>query len=150
MKFHFNGPHHFELTIPMRLISEANSSDHWAVKRKRRQSIDYYFLMHWNVKSPKILLPCVVQLSRYAPRGLDEDNLIHAFKGLKDTIADKIIPGLAKGRADGSKEICWEYYQFRTKDKKYAISIHICSQQADSPIPEAHEPLEQASHDAQT
>jgi len=54
-----------------------------------------------------------IKLIRHAPRELDDDNLNYAFKHIRDTVADLIIPGLAPGRADG--KLHFTYGQQRSK-----------------------------------
>ncbi len=74
----------------------------------------------------KCVLPCFVKMVRIAPRELDEEeNLRMSFKYIKDYIADFLIPGLARGRADGDKRIKWDYGQEKGKPKQYSIRIEI-------------------------
>lgn len=58
-----------------------------------------------------------------APRLWDETNYIYSCKGVQDSIADLLIPGLAPGRADGSKDITWVYKQEKSKIKGVRIQI---------------------------
>jgi hypothetical protein len=44
-------------------------------------------------------------------RYLDDDNLISAFKTVRDTIADWLTPGLAPGQADNNKGLTWHCQQ---------------------------------------
>ena len=68
--------------------------------------------------------PCKVILTRVAPRSLDvEDNLPMALKTAKDAVADVICPGLAPGRADGNKNIKWEFAQRKGLPKTYSLEI---------------------------
>jgi hypothetical protein len=113
--------------IPMKIISESNNFDHWTKKRKRSIVHKERIWNEWIIQGkPEIIPPCIVKLSRIAPRMLDEeDNLRTAFKHIKDHIADIIIPFLAPGRADGNKGIKWEFNQYKGKPKEYALQIEI-------------------------
>lgn len=61
-------------------------------------------------------------LVRYSPRKLDDDNLIAAFKWIRDAIADLIKPGFKPGRADANDDIVFKYSQEKSVDK-YVIII---------------------------
>ena len=98
----------------MDIVSEANNRDHWTTKRKRRILHDHLIRKYWSWKKPiNLKLPCIIILSRVAMRKLDDDNLQTALKGIRDTIADLILPGLSKGKADGDPRLKWEYGQIR-------------------------------------
>ena len=102
------------LEIPMTsIVSESNCSDHWTKKRKRRIMHDRIIRMCWTSKGVRMKLPCAVKLSRVGPRKMDDDNLRGALKSIRDTIADLILPGMAKGRADGDVRIEWLYDQIK-------------------------------------
>src|SRR5574338_709033 len=126
----------FKIKIPIRIESEANMggkrsgrliSSHWSQKFKRNRTQKFCVGLDLLASGYKPNLPCCVKLVRIAPRNLDEDNLIYAFKKIKDVVADYIIPGLAPGRADGDKRIKWEYDQEKGEPKEYAIRIEIIS-----------------------
>lgn len=110
-------------TIPYRLKSESNLREHWLAKAKRhtreRDMIKLYLRDH----EPN--LPCLVQLIRIAPRRFDDDNLVSAFKHIRDCISEHLIPNLAKGRADADPRIKWAYGQQNGKPKEYEIRIEI-------------------------
>jgi hypothetical protein len=114
-------------TVPIRTVSEANNSDHWSVKRKRRRDNEFFVSQYFNTntQSKKVSLPCRVILTRIAPLELDYDNLVFSFKGIRDCIADKLIPDLAAGRADGDRRISWDYSQEKGSPGQYAIRVDI-------------------------
>lgn len=113
--------------IPYKLPSEANISDHWTKKLKRKKKIQE-LLLAYLPDLRNCPLPCKVVLTRIAPRKLDtSDNLPMSFKATKDFIADKLIPGKAAGRADDDERITWEYRQEKGKPREYAILIEIIS-----------------------
>lgn len=54
----------------------------------------------------------------------EDDNLRMAFKGIKDAIADLIVPGLQAGRADDAIfGISWRYSQTTAKMNGVRITI---------------------------
>ena len=116
-------------TIPLHTVSEANINCHWANKKKKQRKKDAHFFVgayfNSHSKGKQITLPCKVILTRIAPRGFDYDNLVASFKAIRDRLADKIIPGLAPGRADGDERINWEYHQEKGKPNQYAVRVEI-------------------------
>lgn len=116
-----------EWLLPIKLISEANNTDHWTKKRTRNKHIEKIIWWKWNDSQQDIQLPCQIILTRIAPRELDYDNLIHAFKHIRDSIANIIHPNLAPGQADSKKDISWDYKQEKGKPKEYAVMIEIIS-----------------------
>ena len=110
------------ITIPVRIRSEANIQEHWTKKYKRKKIIQQAIRYIWNSSSIRnVKLPVTITLIRLAPRTLDDDNLVAAFKSARDTVADLLIPGLAPGRADDNPKIKFEYKQM--KSKEYAFKI---------------------------
>ena len=114
-----------EVEIPLELPSLANASWHWSKKHKVRK------LQKWMVKTfvtqkrreiPESG-PWQVILTRMAPRLLDEDNLVSAFKNITDAIAEIIHPGLAPGRADGLGDVKFEYRQEKAKIPTLRVQI---------------------------
>ena len=105
------------VTIPVRLISEANARGHWAAKARRatkgrqqgRLAVQILRAHNYPVADARI-----VTLTRIAPRRLDDDNLRGAFKFVRDGIAD------ALGINDGSYAVEWMYDQ---KPGKYAVEV---------------------------
>lgn len=105
------------IIVPIRLRSYANIPEHWATKaaRQKKQRV----IIRLCLKNHDISHFNSVELIRHAPRKLDDDNLISAFKHIRDCIADLMIPGLAPGRADA--KINFIYAQ--QKSKEYCIEI---------------------------
>jgi len=111
------------LNIPMRLLSEANTHQHWRKKYERNKRQQKAIVLIWRSQKPVVSLPCKVTLTRIGPRLLDFGNLVYAFKGVQDKTADLIIPGLAPGQADDEKRgITWDYKQ---EKGLYGIRIEI-------------------------
>jgi hypothetical protein len=111
-----------ELYIPLRIHSEANLREHWRTRVKRKKEMKRAVIFMWrNAQIRNIKPPVVIKLVRQAPRRLDDDNLVAAFKTIRDAVADLIIPGLAPGRADDKEGLQFSYEQ--EKSKKYGVRI---------------------------
>lgn len=111
-----------EIKVPYKIFSEANVKEHWAIKNRRKKAIFNYlnhFLKLPPMKSAKITF------IRISPRSLDYDNLLYAFKNVRDYIADRIIPGKKMGQADSSKNLSFFYEQQRGDAKEFAFIIVI-------------------------
>lgn len=122
------------VTIPLRIVSEANSSEPWPKKAKRHKQ--QKMLVKAYLPSVPFLLPCTVMLIRHAPRPFDDDNLQTAFKYIRDAVASWFVelPGLP-GQADSDPRITWKYVQKKTKDKQYYITIQVETDKSDTSIP---------------
>lgn len=111
--------------IDIRLVSEANQREHWAIKARRvkeHRKAAYYACK--KLGGPEIILPCTVLLLRiFGPmrRAYDSDNLQSAFKAVRDGIAG------ALGVNDNNPGINWEYAQ--RKGLKDCVGISIRKQQ---------------------
>ena len=112
------------IKLPIKIISEANNTDHWTKKHKRKKDIAKK-LRTYLPSFGKCHLPCKVTLTRISPRRLDSDNLIISFKFIRDYLSNLLIPGLAPGRADDDHRIEWCYEQVRGESKEYAIIVRI-------------------------
>ena len=117
-----------EFIIPLTrglIVSEANTSEHWS-KKSARHKIQRMLINAYMNKQQRPNPPCIITLTRIAPRFLDEgDNLPMAFKSLRDAIAAFIYPGLAAGRADDSNKLEWKYKQEKGKVKEYGLKVEI-------------------------
>jgi hypothetical protein len=111
------------LEIPMRLMSEANTHQHWRKKYERNKRQQKAVKLIWLSKRPSVAIPCRVCFTRIGPKLLDSDNLAYAFKAIRDELAGLIRPGLAPGQADGDGSgIDWIYAQ---EKGLYGIRIEI-------------------------
>lgn len=112
------------LTIPVSLKSEANIIEHWSKKHKKRKNQALAVLIAWqNAKIPALSFPVKVTLTRHSPRFLDYDNLVAAFKWIRDAVADKIKPGFKPGRADGGDDIVFHYVQKKCPVKHITVEL---------------------------
>lgn len=109
--------------VPLKIISEANSTEHWTKKHARHKSQRMVIGLMWLQKQPEIPFPCVVKMTRISSRLLDDDNLVGAFKHVRDYVADCIIPHKPIGRSDSDKRIKWEYAQEKGKPQGMRLEI---------------------------
>lgn len=98
------------VSLPCRLVSEANSRGHWAKGAKRakgQRELAYYMLQQHRGALRSLFFEegIAIHLTRIAPRVLDEDNLQRAFKAIRDGVAD------AFKLDDGDPRLAWRYHQ---------------------------------------
>lgn len=117
------------LTIPVRLVSEANAHEHWRVRQKRAKEQRGLAVMM--ATGPVLSADAsghvgagerlVVTLTRVAPYPLDTDNAVGAAKHIRDGIAD------ALGINDRSPLVEWRYGQRKPKagEPKYGVDVRI-------------------------
>jgi hypothetical protein len=116
----------FVTSIPVRIASPQASikKDHWAKRAAIKNNLKRAVKFSLNTCCTKP--PCRIRLTRIAPRALDEhDNLRTALKPCIDAVADYLIPGLAMGQADSSKDLEWEFYQESKGKGVYGLRIEI-------------------------
>lgn len=112
-----------ELVLPIRTVSEANSSEHWTKKSKRHRIQKKVVWWTLNDKRPPVRTPLTITLTRVAPRYMDPSNLVSSFKYIEDACAEYFHPGLAPGRADGFGDISFIHKQIKGNPKEYKIKI---------------------------
>lgn len=112
----------YKETIPIFLISELNNTDHHFRKYRRKQILQNAVKLYLNAF--KWVLPCEIELSRLAPRTLDEDNLVGAFKSVRDQIAQMALGG-KKGQKDSDSRISWHYKQEKVARHLAGFKIRI-------------------------
>ena len=108
--------------LPIKLESP-NKQMHWRTKNAINKKIHQKLLYLMPKAIDAIELPCTIYLCRIAPRKFDYDNLVYSKKFLRDTLADFLIPGLAKGRADGDERITWIYEQESMGKGEYGVRV---------------------------
>jgi hypothetical protein len=118
------------VTLPIRLLSEANLRQHWAEKARRARA---QRLATWGgvrAAGPgRLRWPLDVTITRVAPRQLDDDNLRGACKAVRDGIADAL--GLP---SDRDPRVVWLYAQEKsTRPGEYAVRISIVSRETSTP-----------------
>lgn len=111
------------LKLPIKLVSP-NVQEHWRKRHKRNKVIAFLVKALWK---EKVKLPCEITITKVSPREFDFDNYVYACKGLRDQIADKLIPGLKPGIADGDKRLTWNYEQEKGKASENYVRVDIVS-----------------------
>lgn len=114
-----------EIVLPIKIVSELNLRENWRVKHARHKKLLNLICIAFLSQRQAITLPCIVTLIRESARSLDEDNLMGAFKSIRDYVADQIIPGRAMGQADHDKRIKWLYMQKKSLPKQHSCRIVI-------------------------
>ena len=107
------------VVLPLRIVSEANSREHWAPKAKRAREQRGATRLVLKASATPPGPPVVVTLTRIAPRRLDGDNLQRACKAVRDGVADWL------GIDDGSEEVTWLYRQEKGKPRQYAVKVEV-------------------------
>ena len=106
-------------------VKTVNTTASWHWCRRKRYVDAHKWCVHNAFKNIDIPFPCRVQLIRYGVKDMDTDNLYASLKSIRDAIADKIIPGLRPGMADGNPGIDWEYSQQRCKKLNAGVMVII-------------------------
>jgi hypothetical protein len=129
--------------LPIKTVSEANCTEHWSVKAKRHRQQQLFIRLAYSRYLSHLLIdtaqgePCYqIKMIRIAPRKLDDDNLVSAFKWIRDELSELLIPEKAleyidkkgktkklKGRADSDERILWKYDQLI--NSPYAVRIEV-------------------------
>lgn len=104
-------------TVPVRTVSETNQREHWAMRHHRRAVQRSLVRMVLGAGCTRPAFPCVVTLTRIAPRSLDDDNLRGALKAVRDGVADWL------GVDDADPRIEWRYDQRRGRPREHAVRI---------------------------
>lgn len=113
-------------TWPARIVSVANTREHWAAKAKRtaQQRADAQTRCRQQMDRKKVLraledIGLTVYLVRIAPRPLDTDNLASAFKATRDGVADFL------GIQDNDVRVSWLPMAERGKTNEHAVRVEI-------------------------
>ena len=122
--------------LPLKTVSEANSSEHWTVSSRRHRQQQFFIRALFHALDKEITVPCVVTLTRLNSRDLDEDNLVSSMKWIRDEVSECIFPEKRKryvtnkgtlkdikGRADSDPRISWKYAQEKSKTLGIRIQI---------------------------
>lgn len=109
--------------FPCKIVSEANSRDHWRVKNARKKEQQLETAVEWKraIGNRRVTLPCTIRLTRIGCRKLDDDNLANGCKGIRDAIAQLI------GVDDGSDLLRFEYAQEVIAKRQYAVRVEVMS-----------------------
>lgn len=111
----------FNVPIRTRSTNHGNGREHWASRARRVKAERSATMAAWYGAKRKVTLPCVVTLTRIAPRQMDGDNLQGALKGVRDQVAQQL------GVDDRDARVTWVYGQERGKPRTYAVRVHVSS-----------------------
>lgn len=134
--------------IPLKTVSEGNSSEHWSVSSKRHQQQQFFVRLLFNQEHAPIPMPCEIILTRISSRFLDsEENLPMAFKWIKDEIGAQLFPekvvvyqkksgkhATNKGHADSDSRVTWKYAQEKGPIQSIRIEIRPFEQTIPLPV----------------
>jgi hypothetical protein len=101
-------------------ISESNRRGHWrkhSDRTKNQRMVARSCTERIKVNFMPVALPAHFELTRIAPRALDDDNLRGALKAIRDGIAD------AMGCKDNDPRISFSYGQERRRVREYGVLI---------------------------
>jgi hypothetical protein len=110
-------------------ITSPNRSQHWGSRSRINNKNKAILAKQWATEPHKIRPPCTVIIQRlYNPskfhKRWDDDNWIMGCKGIRDTLASFLMPGLAPGQADHPKyNISFQYDQLTATRKGVRIVI---------------------------
>lgn len=111
--------------IPIKTVSEGNVREHWhkaASRHTAHRNAVTEALNQAGVPFP-LTYRVLVTLVRHGVRKLDGDNLQFSFKWIRDAVADYLVPGLAKGRADDDPRLMWTYDQVKVSKGQEGFQI---------------------------
>ena len=111
-----------EVEIPYKLHPIANKYEHWAVRAKRVKK-EFGMIRLYLQKIP--VLPVKVTLTRVAPRSWDWDNMVIAFKNIRDAVCMCYFPLAPSGKMDETDNFEWNYFQRKGAPNEYKIIIRL-------------------------
>jgi len=111
-----------KVIVPIRIESTPNLRESWQKRSKRAREHKHH--TYWALKATRAsyMLPCMVTLTRIAPRTLDSDNNVAGLKSARDGVA------LWLNADDADPRIEWAYRQRRGHPKQYALEIEVDTQ----------------------
>ena len=124
-------------SVPIKLESEANAREVWQVKATRAQRQRAAVTKHapgrkvteFNASAKRTRVytrwvevprfPCVVTITRIAPRELDSDNVVGSAKYVRDQVAELL------GVDDRDPRVEWVVRQRKGEAKQYGVEIMV-------------------------
>lgn len=113
-----------EWWLPIETVSEMNRQEHWSKRAKRFKKQKKRIALAFLEEPLKLKLPVHIRIIRYSSQTMDADNVNAALKGVRDAMADQILPGFLPGRADSDPRITWEYEQEKGKNGFLRIQFY--------------------------
>lgn len=87
-------------------LKSPNVQGHWSKRYKRDQENKLKIILAWKLAKKRPKAPCIVHIHRMfsgKQKPMDYDSYTMSLKGVRDSIANLLIPGLAHGQADDEK-----------------------------------------------
>ena len=110
-----------EVTIPIKIVSEANTTGAWRTKARRvkeQKRVVTLVMSQFDVRLVK--LPAVVRFTRLSFGELDTDNLASSCKAARDSVAAWL------GIDDGDvTRVMYQYAQGMAPRKTYALKVEV-------------------------
>jgi|SRR6185369_3416100 len=141
VRFVQNDPGHFKARLPIFTAPESNGgvkksyvvngkkcykAEHWTEKHRRTLLQKGTVLLNLRPYRNGFKLPCLVKLTRYAPKKLDKfDNLPMSLKYVLDAVCAVITGDYRPGRADSCEQIDVKYDQVICDN--YSVLIEVIS-----------------------
>lgn len=110
------------VTFPLPLVSTPNRREHWGTRARRARLHRLATALALSTHAAplrELPRPCQVRLVRIARRRLDDDNLVAAFKAVRDEVA-RILK-----HDDASPDIVWAYDQQHADTTMHFVRIEI-------------------------
>lgn len=106
------------MILPIKIVSTANLREHWSKRAKRAKLHRESMVLALTAEvRARPAMPCIVTLTRIAPRELDDDNLASGMKAARDGVADWL------GIDDRDPRVTWRYAQKPGAPKEYAVEV---------------------------
>ena len=120
-----------EIILPIETYSEANGrmiknskgvmkKEYWRATAARLKQQREDVKKAYHDRQLTLGLPCIVEFTRISPRLLDDDNLVSAFKSIRDAVAE-CLTGRGKGRGDRDPRLKFRYEQEKGSVKSIRI-----------------------------
>lgn len=112
------------MRFDIKTVSEANQSEHWRTKHKRKKQQQEDFSWLWRAATQfddktKFTFPATITFTRYSCKEMDADNLAGAFKHVQDQLAREL------GIDDGDGSVKWKYEQVRIPKREHYFTVEI-------------------------
>ena len=104
---------------PVRLMPLANLREHWAIRSDRAKRHRTMAKLLASTMLVRPALPCIVTITRLAPRELDSDGLVSSAKNLRDGLADWL------GIDDRDPRVEWVVKQEKAGVRTYGVRVEV-------------------------
>lgn len=116
-----------QVEINEALPSIANKRMNWQKQHKvfkKFHNLGYWAAIPLKSDADNLKKPVHIKLVRHGPRKLDFDNLVYAFKPIRDGIAEALWPEKSLRSRDDHDGVVWEYEQEKNKLRFISIQFY--------------------------